>query len=68
MTFNSNFEGGRMLEKELLEEYVENKFPEVIYGKPSLETYLFIYDSYEYRVYVLRKAFENLKNSFFNKS
>lgn len=57
-----------MLEKELLGEYVEKKFPEAIYGKPSLETYLFFYDSLEYRAYVLRKAFENLKNSFLNKS
>lgn len=56
-----------MLEREMLEEYVEKKFPEVIYGKSSLETYLFIYDSYEYRVHVFKKALDNLKKCIFEK-
>ena len=46
----------------MLEKYVEWKFPEEIYGKPSLEMYLMIYDSYEYKRYVLGKALTNLKD------
>lgn len=49
------------MEKDLLKEYVEWKFPEEIYGKPSLEMYLVIYDSYAYKGYVLRRAIDNLK-------
>jgi hypothetical protein len=51
-----------MLERELLQEYVELNFPECVYGKLSLETYLAIYDSLNYRGYVLRKALDNLIN------
>lgn len=50
------------MEKELLKEYVERRFPEEIYGKPSLETYLAIYDSLTYKNYVLRRALDNLKS------
>jgi hypothetical protein len=56
-----------MLKRELLEEYVENELPEAEYGKPSLELYLFIYDSYEYRAYVFKKSLDNLKNCIFER-
>lgn len=57
---------GTKLDKELLEEYVEWKFPEEIYGKPSLETYLMIYDSYAYKLFVWHKAVDNLKEDLKN--
>lgn len=50
------------MKRELLYEYVKQEFPEEIYGKPSLEMYLSIYDSLEYRDYVVRKIICDFKN------
>jgi hypothetical protein len=50
---------------ELLEEYIDKKFPHEVYGDLTIENMLMIYDSLGYKSYVLNVAVKNLCNDIF---
>lgn len=53
------------LEHELLEKYIDKYYPQGEYGDLTIENMLMIYDSMEYKSYVLNVATKNLCNDLF---
>jgi len=52
---------------ELLDEYINKEYPNKVYGDLTLENILRIYDSMEYKVYVLKIATKNLIDTLLRK-
>lgn len=52
---------------ELLDEYINKEYPNEVYGDLTLENILRIYNSMEYKVYVLKIATKNLIDTLLRK-